>query len=198
MKLPAGADAQRLSERHKAPSGRERVSLRTVSDQERDLDRSLGRLGRFLGLVALIALLLGGMGVASAVHVLVKRKLETVAVLRCLGASGRQVLAIYLLQAAVMGLIGARRRRGRRGVQAPAAARCSATSCRCDVRHRGLVAAGAAGLGVGVWIAVAFALLPLLAMRRVSPLVVLRRDSRPAQARRRDPLRWTWSRARSG
>jgi putative ABC transport system permease protein len=48
VKLPAGADAQRLADRHRAPLAAERVTLRTVSDQGRDLDRTLGRLGRHL------------------------------------------------------------------------------------------------------------------------------------------------------
>jgi putative ABC transport system permease protein len=44
------------------------------------MDRALDQLGRYLGLVALIALLLGGLGVASAVHVFIRRKLETIAI----------------------------------------------------------------------------------------------------------------------
>src|SRR5678816_3020662 len=55
----------------------------------------------------LVALLLGGIGVASGVHAFVARKIDTVAVLRCLGATSRQVLIIYVLQAAAMGLVGA-------------------------------------------------------------------------------------------
>jgi putative ABC transport system permease protein len=189
VKLPPGADAQRLSQRHKSTLAAERVNLRTVSDQGRDLDRSLGRLGRYLGLVALIALLLGGLGVASAAHVLVKRKLETAAVLRCLGASGGTVLAVYALQAAVLGAVGSLAGAvaglllqallpGLLGDFLPVAARSQPSWT-----------AAAAGLGVGIWTAAAFALLPLSAMRRVSPLVVLRRDYEPA-AGRRDVVRW--------
>ena len=71
-----------------------------------DLTDALSRLGNYLGLVALIALLLGGLGVASAVHVFIKRKMDTIAVLRCLGATSHEVFAMYLLQALVMGGIG--------------------------------------------------------------------------------------------
>lgn len=190
VKLPPGADAQRLSERHRAALAGERVTLRTVTDQGRDLDRSLGRLGRYLGLVALIALLLGGLGVASAAHVLVKRKLETAAVLRCLGASGGTVLAVYALQAAVLGaagsLAGAAAGLGLQtllplllGDFLPVAARSQPSW-----------SAAGTGLGVGIWTAVAFALLPLSAIRRVSPLVVLRRAYDDEPGRRRDVLRW--------
>ena len=106
LKLPAGVDAQKLADRHRSALARERVNARTVSEDQRNLNSSLGRLGRYLSLVGLVALLLGGLGVASAVHALLKRKLETIAVLRCLGASARQVFAAYLLQAAGLGLVG--------------------------------------------------------------------------------------------
>ena len=189
VKLPPRADAQRLSDRHKAALAAQRVNLRTVSDQGRDLDRNLGRLGRYLGLVALIALLLGGLGVASAAHVLVKRKLETAAVLRCLGASGRTVLVIYALQAAVLGAVGSVA-----GAAAGLVLQALLPGLLGDflpvaTRSQASWSAAAAGFGVGVWTAAAFALLPLSAMRRVSPLVVLRRDYEGA-ARQRDLLRW--------
>mgnify|MGYP006138875901 CR=1 FL=1 len=49
---------------------------------------------------------LGGIGVASAMNAYMARKSDAVAVLRCIGATSRQVFGIYLLQAAVMGLAG--------------------------------------------------------------------------------------------
>ena len=53
------------------------------------------------------ALFLGAIGVASAIHVYVRQKIETVAVLRCLGASARQGFGVYLVQGAGIGLFGA-------------------------------------------------------------------------------------------
>src|SRR6185295_514189 len=106
LRLPERAPAQRLAERFRPSLSAERVSLRTVEDDQARLTDTLGRLGRFLGLVALVALLLGGLGVASAVHVFVKRKMETIAVLRCLGASAARVMAVYLVQALGLGLMG--------------------------------------------------------------------------------------------
>ena len=53
-------------------------------------------------------MLLGGIGVASGVNAFVAAKIDTVAMLRCLGATSRQVLAhCMLIQAAAMGLVGA-------------------------------------------------------------------------------------------
>jgi putative ABC transport system permease protein len=80
--------------------------LRSAIEEERDLQQNLDQLGRYLGLVALIAILLGGIGVGSAVQVFVRRKRDSIAVLRCLGATSRQVFSVYLLQAGLMGLGG--------------------------------------------------------------------------------------------
>ena len=60
----------------------------------------------FLDLVALVALLLGSIGIASAVHVHIKQKLETVSTLHCLGVPATQTFYIYVLQTVVMGLMG--------------------------------------------------------------------------------------------
>ncbi len=175
LKLPAGVDAQPLADRFRPALGAERVNLRTVSEDQRRLNDTLSRLGNYLGLVALIALLLGGLGVASAVHVFIKRKMETVAVLRCLGASARTVLSVYLVQAAVVGLLGslAGAVLGA-GVQL-VLPRVLGDFLPVDVAYRLSWRALLSGLGLGLWVALAFSLLPLLAVRRVSPLAVLRR-----------------------
>ena len=82
------------------------IDVDTIADRKRRLDRTLGNLYRFLGLGSFVALLLGAVGVASAVHTHVQQKLGTVAVLRSLGATSRQALLIYLIQAGGMGFIG--------------------------------------------------------------------------------------------
>ena len=60
LRLPEGVDAIALAGRLRGPLAAERVTLRTVDDDQQRLDRVLGRLVRFLGLVGLVALLLGG------------------------------------------------------------------------------------------------------------------------------------------
>ena len=71
------------------------------------LRRFLGQLTMYLGLVGIIALLVGGIGVATNIRAFLKEKLETIAVLRCLGASIGQTVAVYLLQGVGIGLVGA-------------------------------------------------------------------------------------------
>jgi len=67
----------------------------TVAETQRDASRSFAALTRSLGLVGLTALLLGGIGVAAGVRVWVREKVDAVAVLRSLGASSADVLAVY-------------------------------------------------------------------------------------------------------
>jgi putative ABC transport system permease protein len=164
--------------------------VRTVAEDQQNLNDALGRLAGYLGLVALIALLLGGIGVASGVVVFIRQRLDTIAVLRCLGASAGRVLAIYLTEAAAMGLagslLGALLGLGAQQLLPGLLAGLLPVTVRPDLSLRAI----ALGVGMGLWVAVVFALSPLLAVRRVPPLAALRRGVDPEVGRNRDPWRW--------
>ncbi|MBV6520414.1 MAG: hypothetical protein MNPFHGCM_00528 [Gemmatimonadaceae bacterium] len=155
---------------------RDSVRVRTVQERQTNITSDIDDLSSYLGIVGVVALLLGGIGVASGVSAWVRRKIDVVAVLRCLGATSRQVLLIYATQAALMGLLGAvvGTILGV-GMQfaLPIAAR---DFLPVDVQVRLDAGAILTGLSLGVWISLAFALRPLLALRRVSPLQAIRRD----------------------
>jgi putative ABC transport system permease protein len=183
VRLPDGASAAGLLRPLRARLDEWQVRGRTVADTERGLTEAVDRLTDFLSIVGLIALLLGGVGVASGVSAFVARKIDTVAVLRCLGASGRQILGIYVSQAAIMGLVGALA--GALlgiGIQV-ALPRVLGDFLPVDVRVSLEPGAILSGVGVGVWVALVFALRPLLALRRVSPLQAIRRDVDPGALR---------------
>ncbi|WP_310571396.1 FtsX-like permease family protein [Gemmatimonas sp.] len=155
---------------------RTRVRVRTVADTERDFTESVARLADFLSIIGLIALLLGGIGVASGVNAFVSAKIDTVAVLRCLGATSRQVLALYVVQSAAMGLVGAIA-----GTLLGVAVQFLLPGVVSDflpidvelaLEPRPLIL----GLATGVWVSLVFAMRPLLALRRVSPLQAIRRE----------------------
>ncbi len=188
LRLPPGADAQRLAERFRPRLSAERLSVRTAAEDQRRLSETLSRFGHFLGLVALVALLLGGLGVASAVHVYVKRRLGTVAVLRCLGATGGTVLAAYLVQAVGVGLLGSLLGAALGTTVQLVLPRLLRDVLPVDVAWSVSWPAVLGGVAIGVWVAVVFSLLPLLAVRRISPLAVLRRDYEDERPRR-DPAR---------
>lgn len=189
LQLSSGRAAQAIADRYRAPMRAERVRLRTVAEDQNNLNDSLSRLTRYLGLVALIALLLGGIGVSSAVVVFIRQRWETVAVLRCLGAGVRQVLAVYALEAAAMGfagsLVGAVG-----GVAAQRVLpRLLAGLLPIDVQPHISWPAAALGVGVGVWVALLFAAIPLLSIRRIPPLAALRRAYESDEPRRFDGWR---------
>ncbi len=164
---------------------KENVRVVTVAQREQNLSESVSQLADFLGIVGLIALMLGGIGVASGVNAFVTRKIDTVAVLRCLGATGFQVLAVYVTQAAAMGFIGAAMGAVLGVVIQYLLPVAIKNFLPVDV-HVSLdwTARSARGLGIGVWVALVFALRPLLTLRRVSPLQALRRDAEALEAER--------------
>jgi putative ABC transport system permease protein len=166
-------------------------SVRTAGANESRLASAIDSLHDYLAVVGLVALLLGGIGVASGVHAFVMRKIDPVAILRCLGATSWQVLAIYTSQAALMGLVGALAGAALGiGIQFMMP-RAFGALLPVDVEMHLEPAAIGLGLGVGVWVALIFALNPLVALRQISPLQALRResDAEALKRRRRDPLR---------
>jgi putative ABC transport system permease protein len=176
IRMPDGAALQQFLNRHNALFERHRIRAETASEEEADVTEALGRLARYLGLVGLVALLLGGLGVGSAVNVFVREKLDGAALLRCLGAPARTVLAIYVLQAIALGTLGAGA-----GVLLGIAVQLILPAVvgdfiPVDVSVTIDWPTVAAGLAIGAGTAAAFALLPLLRLKDVPPLRALRRD----------------------
>lgn len=187
LKLPPGTDVEQFRQIHDDRFDEQRVRIETVSGREASLGRIIGNLERFLGLVAFVALLLGAVGVASGVHVFVRQKLASIAVLRCVGATSRQTFMIHLVQAAGLGLVGAIA--GvllGLGVQALLPRFLGGllpSELELVVSWRAVLEGLAAGLGVTL----ALTLLPLLAVRRVSPLLAIRSTVDPPRGSWRDP-----------
>src|SRR5438105_10735511 len=79
----------------------------TVAQRKRDLGNSVENLYRFLNLVGFISLLLGAVGIASAIQAHLQQKVRTGAILRCLGTSTSGIAFIYFIQASAISLTGA-------------------------------------------------------------------------------------------
>jgi putative ABC transport system permease protein len=171
-----------LPDRYDDLLARERIDFDTAAEQANQITRGIGFLGDFLGLVGLGALLLGGLGVASAVHVFVRERLAQVAVLRCIGAQQGEVFSAYLLQAAALGLVGASLGAVLGlGVQ-QVLPTLFAGVLPVDVQPQIWWSTLAIGVGSGVWISSLFALFPLLAIRDVPPLRAIRTSTEVARA----------------
>lgn len=151
-----------------------RVQVTTVERRKQDFELIINQLTRFLGMVAFIALMLGGLGVASAVYVYIRRKSSSVATLRCLGVSTRQILQIYALQVAVLGMAGALA-----GIVAGLGVQrllplLFVDFLPFDLVQRISVPALLTGFLTGALVSQALAVLPLLSLTRVPPLLTLR------------------------
>ena len=174
VKLPAGRDAEIIEREMRARFLGERLQFSTVAERKRNLGAALTNIEGFLNLVGFVALFLGAIGVASAIHVYVRQKINTVAVLRCLGASAWQSFAVYVVQGLALGVFGAVLGAGLGlGLQLLLPVLLK-DMLPFDVNFFISWAAVGRGMGAGLVICFLFTLLPLLAVRRVSPLVALR------------------------
>ena len=190
VRVPTAKEVEQYVDRRHDLLRRNLIDFDTAEEQGENLTRMLDTMSRFLGLVGLAALLLGGIGVATAVHVFIKGKRNVVAVLRCLGARQRTVFAAYLLQAAALALLGALV--GviiGFGVQAFLPRMLTAV-VPFDVPFGIDWLSVAAGVGIGLMVSVLFAIVPLLSIRGISPLQALRLDYEPGRPRF-DPYRMT-------
>jgi putative ABC transport system permease protein len=150
------------------------VGWGSFRSQENFMTRLLENWERFLGTVGLSILVLGGIGISSVTRVFVGQKLKTIAILKVLGGENRQVLGAYLAQVVALSLVGSLL-----GL-AVAQLLTYAASEYAEGRFPIPVAAGLTrqaalqGIGIGVLVTLLFSLPPLLEIRQVKPILVLR------------------------
>ncbi len=186
VKLAAGVSPEQLKQlaaELKELAGRE-VRVQTYAEAQPALRNGLRRVERFLGLVALLSLLAGGIGVAQTVRAWIAGRMTSIAVLKCLGLRPREVMALYFGQTLLLGLLGSAI-----GVAIGLAVMRLAPSLMGDFIPAGAIhlwqpAAIARGLVLGTAVALLFSIPPLAAAQRVPPVLVLRRDAEPLPASR--------------
>ena len=165
------------------------VRADTVEERKEDTGRTFEDLQNFLNLVAFVALLLGCVGVASAVHIYIKDKIKTVAILRCLGAKGSDAFLIFLLQITVFGLLGSLLGALLGTIIQTILPKVFAEFLPVEVTLAISWKSIMSGVLIGLIISVLFALNPLLRVRKASPLLSLR--NLPDQGKAyKDPYRW--------
>ncbi|MFY0651016.1 MAG: FtsX-like permease family protein [Cyclobacteriaceae bacterium] len=153
---------------------KESLRFDTVEERKEDTSSAFKNMAIFLNMSAFIALLLGSIGVAGAVHIYLKGKVESVAILRCLGLKGPQAFYIYLYQILIMGALGSTI-----GVVMGSSLQFLLPSLLQDIIPITIEPqiywyVIAEGLLLGLFIAVLFALLPLISLHGVSPLLSIR------------------------
>ncbi|HEX4994663.1 MAG TPA: FtsX-like permease family protein [Methylomirabilota bacterium] len=184
VRLPEGRDAQAFRDRLAAalPAG-QRVS--TFGQAQPGLRRFWDQLTMYLGLTGLVALMVGGIGVAVSVNAFVRQKLASIAILKALGAGWRPLLATYLLQTALLGLggsaLGALLGSAVQPLLAPTLTRLLPIELTLSFSFRAVLS----GLAMGVGVTLLYALWPLLQIRHVRPALILRMDIEPRLRGRR-------------
>lgn len=187
FKLPAEVDADAIREKNRDELREMDVRIESVGSREASLGRTVENLERFLGLIGFVALILGGVGVASGIHVFIKQKLGSIAVLRCVGATTRQTFMIYLVQATALGVVG-----GVAGALLGAGIQSAIPLVLGDVMPVEAtlrVSWTTVGYGIlaGTGVTLVLGMLPLLTVRRVSPLLALRSAVESHRPNWRDP-----------
>ncbi|HEY0741914.1 MAG TPA: FtsX-like permease family protein [Chryseosolibacter sp.] len=153
----------------------------TVEERKEDLGEGFQSIYRFFSLLAFVALILGCIGVASSVHIYAREKREEVAVLRCVGSSGWQAFNIFFIQIFLLGIVGSIV--GSLigvGIQQLIPYFLDGVipfDLTFSVSWQSLLL----GLLIGTVVSVLFSILPLVGVRFVPPLSVLRTDSKPVR-----------------
>ena len=189
LKFPERVDMAQLMTASIEPFlEKEELRYDDVDERKEEIGESYQNLTGFLNLVAFIALLLGCLGVASAVHIYLREKVLSVAVLRCLGGKGSYGVWIFLIQITIMGLLGAIIGAALGTAIQFVLPELFADFIPVEVDIALSWSAIFQGVITGLLIAVLFALLPLLSVRKVSPLRTLRTSADENQTP--DPLRF--------
>jgi len=186
VRLPDGGGAEAVRELARTfgdelPDA-EYLRIETYADAQPGLRRGIERVERFLGLVALLSLLVGGLGVAQVVAAWIAGRVESIAVLRCLGMRPREALALYFGQTLLLAVAGSGA-----GIALGIAVQAVAPRILGDLlpleySDPWQPAAALRGLLLGIGVAALFSLRPLLSVQRVPPARVFRQEAEPLPA----------------
>ena len=189
LRVPAAA-VDPLSEDLRQAFVNEFVGVRSYRRSEDQMGENLTRAENYLSLVGLVVLILGGIGVSSVTRVFVQQKVRSIAILKCIGSTSGQMLAIYMTQVLLLGLAGSALGVAlAAGVIAAVPAFVGGIGDTIQVEYGLTAAAVVQGLSIGLLVSLLFSLVPLLEVRHVKPSLLLRQDIPPSP--RFDWLKWT-------
>ena len=139
------------------------------------LTQGLDRATSLLSLMSLVALVLGAIGVAMAMRAHLQQRLDTIAIMKSLGARSGQIMKIYLLQTLLLGAAG-----GLLGVACGVGVQLAfpyllAKLIHVDTEFHVQLSAVLTGMAAGILTTLLFTLPPLLDIRGVRPILILRR-----------------------
>eukprot|EP01118_Nematostelium_gracile_P008403 TRINITY_DN278_c0_g1_i3.p1 TRINITY_DN278_c0_g1~~TRINITY_DN278_c0_g1_i3.p1 ORF type:complete len:848 (+),score=113.24 TRINITY_DN278_c0_g1_i3:5708-8251(+) len=188
-KLKSQTDVDAMVTRLTPAFERHDLDQDTIKSKKESTGKSFSDVTKFLSLVGFIALLLGCIGVASAVHIYVKEKMQSIAILRCMGLSSKQAFLIFLMQITIIGFIGAVAGAALGSIIQQVLPIVFKDFLPLELQVTISWKAIGQGILLGVIISILFSLLPLISIRKVSPLNTIR-VSDHTESTSKDPWRW--------
>lgn len=185
LALPDDADLAGTADWLRERLPRAEFEIETYREGRPELRRAIQQVSGFLGLVALLSLLVGGVGVAQTVRAWLATKWDQIAVLKSLGVRPREVLAMMVIEVALLALAGSAAGAAAGSVLQQTVPRLWADVIPMDLIQPLQPGPIALGMSMGVAVALGFSLPALLSVLRVPAARVLRRDSEPTRASRR-------------
>jgi putative ABC transport system permease protein len=152
------------------------------------ITRSLERATTFLSLVSLIALIVGALGVATAVRAHLEQRLDTIAIMKCLGARSSQIIRIFALQTAMLGLTGSLAGLALGAIVQKLFPFLVARYFQFQGTVPWNPSFAIQGIAVGMLVTMLFTLPPLLSIRSVRPALVFRREMANERLRWRERI----------
>ncbi len=174
FKLPRSFAIDDFAQQNEEMLEKYQLGSATIASTKENTGRSFADVTRFMQLVGFAALLLGAIGVSSAVHVYVQEKMVTVATLRCLGATAKKAFAIFFVQFVVIGVLSGIVGSVLGSLLQYVLPLVMQEFVPVDLSSAVSWVAILQGIVLGFGIAVLFALLPLSSIRKISPLNTLR------------------------
>ncbi|HJZ12364.1 MAG TPA: FtsX-like permease family protein, partial [Acidobacteriota bacterium] len=180
LKLPE-SEVERLTNQLRKQFKSNLINVRSYKESQERLDVQFTRAENFLSLTGLVILVLGGIGISSVTRVFIDQKKKSIAVLKCLGATGGKVITVYLVQVVLLGIAGS--------IAGIALAKAAVSfiginyasilppGMSYSLRHYAVLQ----GFAFGILVTLLFAALPLLRIRHIKPNVLLRDELEPQQ-----------------
>ncbi|MEP6788571.1 MAG: FtsX-like permease family protein, partial [Acidobacteriota bacterium] len=165
------------------------IQVNSYREQQENLSDQFERTENYLSLTGLLILVLGGVGVWNVARAFVEQKRKTVAVLKCLGASGTRIITVYLLQILTLGFIGSLF-----GVLLAQTGLWFARwrfidALPAKMSYAVNIPTAWQGIILGVLISLLFSALPLLQIRTIKPKLLLR-DENNVNLSKLDLTKW--------
>jgi putative ABC transport system permease protein len=185
LKLPGSMALSPLLHELRGKLAGESARVSSYRDAQPQLKQFLDQLARYLGLVGLTALFVGGIGVALSIQAFVREKFQSIAILKALGADSATIIQSYLGQAVGLGIIGSSLGVGigigMQRILPQALSALLATDLLRQVEFSSVLSLAAVGplvkgLGLGILTTLLFSLWPLLTIREIKPAAIFRRE----------------------